>query len=361
MRRSTRWMLAYFYYSSQIFAIFPFGYDFERREIYTSPTLTIYSTIFNICLVGYVPLLWSVEINPENMYDKDLHVVITAISSVVNILAVLITAMLVWLRRREFMKVLQEFLELRLRIFSNWPCNEHLQAKYENAIRSKFFWCISAHICVVFGYVEFYRQQFKIDGMLLFVGIMIYNIYMEIILTNSYVFLVNVNILLEVLNGELNKILECSALLSHFEYLKEAHRSDFEDQCRKLAAELDVVAKFQYQLQQIVNRMTQLCGVQMVSDMLMIYLGNVGTIYMTYMMIQHSYMREMYQASLPPTLISLFVYYMDLRQFAFSVFDLEERFEEPGQILRLREMSEANLNDTLENSVSMKIFRKKKK
>uniref|UniRef100_A0A905STE6 Gustatory receptor n=1 Tax=Stomoxys calcitrans TaxID=35570 RepID=A0A905STE6_STOCA len=346
MKRSTYWMLATLYYISQLLGILSFCYDPNTQEIYTTKIVTIYCALISIGLFGVIPMIMQIIRNTENVYSQDVHVQISATIVILHIVAILVTVVFNWMKRCEFIDILQEFIALRQSFLSKWPLSLEMEKKFERALRLKTLVGFLANLSLVLGFFDFYNRQLDLD-IFAYMYLSVFSILLGVVIAHYYFYIINVNILLGVLNQRLRCILDTSQDLVRKHQSYHRRLGTF---AKQLANEVDELALFQRKLQSHVLRLNDMYGVQSICVLLMVYLTNLIVLYMTYMMNQHAYVFEMYKSQLAPMAIATLLFYVDLGIFGFGLLQLLDLVEETSFLLMEHQPCANNLDVELEKS-----------
>ncbi|XP_075167406.1 putative gustatory receptor 36c [Haematobia irritans] len=347
MRRSTQWMIRANYYTSLVMGILSFVHDQETGEIYTTPFVTIYSTIASIGMFGHVPLLYYLEFN-----SPYLHVKINALLFVLRVLSLLVTVVTNWTKRQEFMDTLRDFRWTFDQYISQWPLSEKLEKKLDYTLRLKFHWGFVTWITLMLGTYEFFKMQFKLDKFFVILPMMIMSSLFNVVMTNYYLCMVHLNILLWGINDEVNQILTTSSYLWQSQKSHQIGQGILVTHCCKLSDDLDNLALMQHRIHLLGNRINNMYGIQGVSIMLMVYLNNMAVIYMTYTSLKYNQQVMEHFSTWSLLLIPFFLafYYIDLGIFMLSMMNFQEAFVKTRELLRDRQPCSPILDERLEES-----------
>lgn len=136
MKRSTHWMIGIVYYTSQLLGVLAFSYNYDTGKLQTTFGITFYSCIISVLMFCFVPILFRVQWKPRNADGPELHYKINALMCLIRIAAVLITVLLNWSKRQEYIKTIRDFQHVRARILQKFVISEKVQHHFEKSIRS---------------------------------------------------------------------------------------------------------------------------------------------------------------------------------------------------------------------------------
>ncbi|KAI8123755.1 putative gustatory receptor 59d [Lucilia cuprina] len=274
MKRSTRWMIVFVYYISQLVGMLAFSYDFDTGVTKTTFLITFYSCLISFLMFCSLPLLTRIQWKPRNANGPELHFKITALISLIRILAILLT----------------DFQHLRKDLLNKFVMSKKVEQNFEKAIIYKgFYW-------------------------------------------------VNINALLAVINEELKKILNTSMQLFKLQRAKQIKPGVFTTTCCKLADKLDILAINQYNLQNIGVRVNSMYELQGACIVLTMYMNNISVIYMGYMLVQHEQLSQDYGIIVLFLIpISLLFYYMDLKIFIINMLNFGDLIKTTANLLQNRQ------------------------
>ncbi|KAI8123762.1 putative gustatory receptor 59d [Lucilia cuprina] len=331
MKRTTRWMIICVYYISQFLGIVAFSFNYDSGKLKTNFFITLYSCLVSALMFTSVALLFRVQWKPRNANGPELHYKITAVICLVRIIAVLITVMLNWIKRKEFMRTIRDFQHLRYNLFKKYVMSTKVQKYFEKSIRAKFYWGLISNIITFYGSFDVLRGIFDLESPLVIIGLGAMSTVLNVIMTHHYFALLNVNALLSVVNEEVRRILNTSAVLF------------------KLQHDLAVN---QYKLQLIGERVQRIYDWQGACITLTVYMNNINIIYMGYMIIQHEQLSQMSMFwTLIILSILLFFFYMDLHLFMVNMLNFCDNVQRTADLLKNRQPWLPTLDERFEKSL----------
>lgn len=341
------------YLISQLLGILPFSYDLHTGKAKTNSFITVYSAIMSIAMFGIIPLLWQVDWSLCTRNVPDLHIKINGLICLIRIAGVLVTVVLNWTERKEFMQTLNKFHRLRRAVLIKWPMSAEVENAYEYSLQSKFVWGIISNVFTIFGNISLVRNQFNVNSPLIAVLVSVMGTILNLILAHCFLAVVNVSALLAVINEEVKKSLDISCKLAEQQRAKTIKPGALITWCCKLADDLDELSVVQHRLIQLGERIHNMYDIQSACIMLDVYLTTISCIYMTYMLMQHEYLVHMYSVpELCAFPVTLAVYFWDLKIFAHCMLRYQELIKETHSLLREYQPPLPTLDVRLENSVS---------
>lgn len=354
MKRSTRWMVVIVYYLSQSLGIVAFSYNYDTGKLETTFLITLYSSIISLLMFSSISLLFRIQWKPRNANGPELHFKIIALMALMRIIAVLITVLLNWHKRQDFIRTIKEFQHIRDKFLQKFEMSPKVEMYFEKAIRRKFYWGFLSNIVTFITSYDVLRGVFDIETPIIIIGLGLMSTVLNVIMTHFFFALLNVNVLLAVINEELKRILNTSAVLFKLQYLKKIKPGFLVNNCCKLADDLDVLAINQYNLQLIGEHISKMYELQSACIALNVYMNNISVIYMAYMLIQHEDLSHEYGQFVILFIVplSLFFYYMDLHIFTINMLNFGDNIRKTGSLLKNRQPWLPTLDERFEKSVS---------
>ena len=355
MKPSIRRMIVVVYFVSQLLGLVAFSFNYDTGQVKTKLFITVYSAIISVLMFGTVPLLFRIQWKPRNANGPELHYKITAVMCLIRIVAVLITVILNWSKRMEFMQSIKQFQMIRKNLLDKFQMPLKVQRYYERGIQQKFYSGLISNIIVFLTSYDILRGVFDVESPLIITFVGIVATVLNVIMTHYYFALLNINALLTVVNEELKAILNSSATLFKLQRLKRIRPGFFITACCQLADNIDELACFQYDLQlmgQLVNKMYEVQGACV---LLTLYLNNISVIYMFYMVVQHEQLSQDFgwAVILIVLPLTLACHYIDLNIFMMNILKLVDLCSESGQLLKDRQPWLPTLDERFEKSVSI--------
>ncbi|XP_037811497.1 putative gustatory receptor 59d [Lucilia sericata] len=352
MKRTTRWMIICVYYISQLLGIVAFSYNYDSGKLKTNFIITLYSCLVSALMFSSVALLFRVQWKPRNANGPELHYKITAVICLVRIIAVLITVMLNWIKRKEFMRTIRDFQHLRYNLFKKYVMSVKVQCYFEKSIRAKFYWGFISNIITFYGSFDVLRGIFDLESPLIITGLGAMSTVLNVIMTHHFFALLNVNALLAVVNEEVRRILNTSSVLFKLQRLKRIKPGALITSCCNLADELDDLAVNQYKLQRIGERVQRIYDWQGACITLTVYMNNINILYMGYMIVQHEKLSELSMLwTLIILSILLFFFYMDLHLFMVNMLNFCDNVQRTADLLKNRQPWLPTLDERFEKSL----------
>ncbi|XP_065367034.1 putative gustatory receptor 59d [Calliphora vicina] len=354
MKRSTRWMIVIVYYTSQLLGMVAFTYNYDTGKLKTTFLSTFYSSMVSMLMFSSVTLIFRIQWKPRNANGPELHFKITALMCLIRIVAIIMTVLLNWSRRKEFIRTIKAFQHARDRLLKNSKMSEKVLKNFEKSIRTKFYWGLISNIIIFVNSYDILRGIFDIDSPIIITGLGTMATVLNLIMTHYFFALLNVNALLAVINEEVKQILNTSSVLFKLQRLKRIKPGAFVTACCKLSDKLDELAINQYNLQNIGVRVNRMYDLQGVCVVLTLYMNNISVIYMSYMVVQHEELSQEYGTITFMVIIpiALFFYYMDLHIFMVNMLNFGDYVEKTAYLLKNRQPWLPTLDERFEKSVS---------
>ncbi|XP_065367031.1 putative gustatory receptor 59d [Calliphora vicina] len=353
MKRSTRWMILLVHYISQLLGIVAFSYNYDTGKLKTTFAITLYSSLVSVLMFSSVALLFRIQWKPRNANGPELHFKITALMCLIRIVAVLITVLLNWSKRQEFIRSIRDFQRLRHNLLQKFVMSSKVQQYFEKSIRSKFYWGLISNIMIFVGSYDILRGIFDLESPIIITGLGAMSTVLNVIMTHYFFALLNVNALLAVVNEEVKRILNTSSQLFKLQRLKQIKPGALITTCCQLADELDVLAINHYKLQLLGERVNRLYGLQGSCVMLTLYMNNISVIYMTYMIVQHEDLSQQLGILWTVIILSilLFFFYKDLYLFTLNMLNFGDYVQKTAGLLKSRQPWLPTLDERFEKSL----------
>ncbi|XP_065367035.1 putative gustatory receptor 59d [Calliphora vicina] len=352
MKRSTHLMIGIVYYMSQLLGVLAFSYNYDTGKLQTTIGITIYSCMVSVLMFCSLPILFRVQWKPRNVNGPELHYKINALMCLLHIVAVLITVLLNWSKRKEYIRTIRDFQHARNRLLQKFVMSDKVQQYFEKSIRSKFYWGLMYNIITFVASYDILRGIFDIESPIIIMGLGAIATVLNIIMTHYFFALLNVNVLLAVINEELKRILNTSSQLFKLQRLKQIKPGILITTCCQLADELQDLAINQYNLQNIGDRVNRMYDLQGSCVVLTLYMNNISVIYMTYMMLLHEELSQDYGTITVMIImpIAVFFYYMDLRIFTESMLNFGDCVKNTKDLLKNLQHCLPTLDERFEKS-----------
>lgn len=349
MKRSTIWMLWFCYFASQLMGLLTFHYDYRSGEVYTSKLLTMYSAVLGIVMLAVLPLTLQLDFDFKNVRAPDLHLRISAIFFVFNVVVILTLILLNWTRRQCFMQTLRDFEGMRRSFLLKWPLSPAVAEKWENEFRTKFLWGCLSGVLIVMGANGYFTVLFRRQNIWVYLPLTLFLQIFSVSMFHYYFLLLNINTIQLAINEELENILKISRNHSLSGTLGDT---------RNWVRDLDLLAVTQYSVQGIVKRINRMYDLQMICVIFTVSLDFLTLIYMSYMSWYHPKVRDYYSAWTKIALVlGILFYNVDVKNCTICMFRVQDYAERTGYLLKQREENEAPLERGLEEGVSVELKR----
>ncbi|KAM7343934.1 putative gustatory receptor 59d [Cochliomyia hominivorax] len=353
MKQSTRWIILIVYYTSQLLGILPYSYNVDTGEKGTSLAITLYSSIISLFMFTSVPILFRVQWKPRNTNGPELHIKISALMCLIRIISVLITIIMNWVKKKEFIETLSELQRVKDNFLNKFKMSQKVENYFDNSIRSKFFWGFISNVMVFISSYDILRGTFNIDSPIIILGLGTLSTVLNIIMTHYFFALLNVNTLLAVINEEVKRILNTSSALFKLQRLKQIKPGVFMNTCCKLADELDELAMNQYKLQQIGEHVNRNYDIQGACVLVTLYMNNISIIYMSYMLFQHEELSQEFGVIWVMAILTivLFFFYKDMHVFMVNMLQFGDFIAETASLLKNHQHWLPTLDERFEKSL----------
>ncbi|XP_075167407.1 putative gustatory receptor 36a [Haematobia irritans] len=163
-----------------------------------------------------------------------------------------------------------------------------------------------------------------------------------------------VSVILSIASNWMNRndfIRNINRLQEYREAFQEKH--SLMTRCCELSDQLDELAHFYSDLQNLGDHLNRMYYVQGVCVILVLYMNNVCMIYMGYMMAQHEQLWPQLSQAMALCLVPivLFFYYLDAYLFIFLILRMVDAADRPGLLLKESQPWLATLDERLEKSL----------
>ncbi|KAI8123753.1 putative gustatory receptor 59d [Lucilia cuprina] len=354
MKRSTRWMIICVYYISQLLGIVAFSYNYDTGKLKTTFSITLYSCLVSALMFCSIALIPRIQWKPRNANGPELHFKITALMCLVRIIAVLISVILNWIKRKEFIKNIKDFQNLRTNLLKKYVMSTKVQKYFEKSIRDKFYWGLMSNIMVFASSYDILRGIFDLESPLIITGLGTMSTVLNILMTHHFFALLNVNAHLAVVNEELRRILNTSSVLFKLQRLKKIKPGALITTCCNLTDELDDLAFYHYKFKLIGERVQRLYDLQGACVMLTLYMNNINVLYMGYMIVQHEELSQelgVYWTSIIVGIV-LYFFYKDLHLFIINMLNFGDNVQRTADLLRNRQPWLPTLDERFEKIIN---------
>ncbi|XP_073847167.1 putative gustatory receptor 36a [Musca autumnalis] len=351
MRHLTRWILAFTYYVSQLLGILAFGYDAKTGRVYTSRLLSVYCAIMNAVVCGILPLLFvKLNLSPWNFLQLDFTFKIRILVSCIRMMAILLTIILNWTKREQFMRTLNQLQDMREEFHRQWPLSSKMEYRFERAIVAKFAIGLFANVSIgmessVVSHLN-YEWANKWITLMDFLAIIL-----SVVMTHYYNTISNASVMQLVINVELKEILLKTEMLSYCRGRGIIKPQLFKLQSYKLAKLLDELSVAQYEVGKMVARINAMYDIQGVCVLATIFLNNIVCLYIAYLITGRMSGVTVQGAWTNLFVISTFVsIYVDLLIFRIGLFKPMDYVMETNDLLRDDKRMYLSVDERLEES-----------
>ncbi|XP_013116149.2 putative gustatory receptor 36b [Stomoxys calcitrans] len=346
MRRSTEWMISATYITSVLFGVTSLCYVETTGEVYTKPLVTIYSALANIGMLVLVPHFLRFD-----YYSPSLPVQINTLIFLLKAVSSIITVFINWTKRGVFVKTLNELSTARLKFMRRWPLSEKIKQKYETTLRRKLLLGFMAMVGLMLSSIEYVQRELKLRSFHMIVAAVIMFSIVNVVMLNYFVCMSNLNVILWAINEELEKIIQTTHQLWNLRIIGQIGPGTLITECCKLSDDLDELAVTQHQLNLLRNRIYRMYDIQTACVLVMVYLNNVLTFYMSFPTQQKSKILDEYSNwSMAVMPFMMMLYYIDLALFIKEMTNFEVSGKATGKLLRERQLFYPALDMRLEES-----------
>uniref|UniRef100_A0A454A0Q4 Gustatory receptor n=1 Tax=Stomoxys calcitrans TaxID=35570 RepID=A0A454A0Q4_STOCA len=346
MRRSTEWMISATYITSVLFGVTSLCYVETTGEVYTKPLVTIYSALANIGMLVLVPHFLRFD-----YYSPSLPVQINTLIFLLKAVSSIITVFINWTKRGVFVKTLNELSTARLKFMRRWPLSEKIKQKYETTLRRKLLLGFIAMVGLMLSSIEYVQRELKLRSFHMIVAALIMFSIVNVVMLNYFVCMSNLNVILWAINEELEKIIQTTHQLWNLRIIGQIGPGTLITECCKLSDDLDELAATQHQLNLLRNRIYRMYDIQTACVLVMVYLNNVLTFYMSFPTQQKSKILDEYSNwSMAVMPFMMMLYYIDLALFIKEMTNFEVSGKATGKLLRERQLFYPALDMRLEES-----------
>uniref|UniRef100_A0A454A0N8 Gustatory receptor n=1 Tax=Stomoxys calcitrans TaxID=35570 RepID=A0A454A0N8_STOCA len=352
MRTRTRWLIASCYYASQLLGILPFWYNQQTGRVHTTRRVAICSAATSLTLLTIIAMfLCNFDWSPQHFLAHAFHFKIRITVFLIRISAVIITVILNWSKRQQFMNTLNDFQIMQQKFLKNWPISREVENEYDKSIARKV---ISNLLSNIFMSLELYvvsKTQLQWSNFFITVMVLVV-IVLNMALTNFYIAIGNINVLLAILKEQLQRIsLASKDMIKLQSSSNRPAGSRLMAKGYLLAHELDALALYQLKLWKFINRMTALYDFQGSCVILTMYITQVTVLYSCYLLLQQDYKPSNWnEMSSFVTSLAIVFYYLDMRTFRKGMFRTLDLFMEIEYVLKIRELQWPVAEECLEES-----------
>lgn len=356
MKRTTYVLLRIIFHYSQLLGVVNFHYDRETGEARKNVYITVYSFCITVAMFGVIPYFaLTLEIKTRPPGAADIHYKLNLILTQIRIGGVLITLVLNWIKRDNFIKLINKLQNFIKTFLQKWLVAEKFEKYLDNGIQKKYSRSLMADFAMFMGSLQVFRDILDVENPMILLALALIPTVLNIIMENYYFAILNVNILVILINDEIKRILKSRATLYAQQRSKCINSRNLTMRCSQLADELEDLSADLLKLQKFVKCLSQMYDIQGVCCIFALYINNISVIYILCMLSRHQEIWAAHVGSWAIYLlpVGLCVFYSDLYLFFRVMIDYQELVEHAAQLLQDNQFWYPNLNETLEKSVSV--------
>lgn len=351
MKRSTHLMIYFFYYYAQLLGILNFSFDGRTRRAYTNKYVTLYAGLMNMALFGLIPYLaMTMEFKSRPPGSAELIYKLSVYMLFIRIGGVMTALISIWSNRNEFIELINSYQLFSQAYLQKYQKHGKFMKYMEKIIRIKCPSTIATDVVLFVGSINVFPKIFGIYNTFILMALALMPIFLNVIMTQYYFALQNVNVLLIVINEELQWILKAS----QHSYAAASNSKRILIETTSLSDYANVLAGMVIQLLNYVTRVNRIYDIQVVCCMMIVYVNNICVIYMGLMT---SAPEKLWNATdsfqIIIAVLAIVMHYFDLKLFMYCMLDASSLVHKLGKLLRFKQTLLSCGDLQLERSVIM--------